>query len=126
MKGRPKEVRGGGGHFTFYVNPSLIEEFQEALPRRKSVSEALREHIESVIQERQKQKKQEALQTDLSAVKPFQGNMAKHEEINQCLDAWMQEEISLDALIRVEGKARGFVGYIDRRKKLERMVTFRK
>jgi hypothetical protein len=52
-----------------YLDPEVVEKFQNTLPRKKSVSSAVDEYMKAVVEENEKQKKLIALLVDNSAIK---------------------------------------------------------
>jgi hypothetical protein len=94
--GRPREIRGGGGHFTVYVNPQLVEEFERTLPRKKSVSEALREYMESVISEKEKNGEARPDLSALAGLNPSRSN--KDMGVNEDLRKFFPRIIDIDDL----------------------------
>lgn len=56
---RPKEIKGSPKQVNLNLEKSLYEEFENLLPRHKSVSEAIREYMQETVNE---SKKVEALE----------------------------------------------------------------
>lgn len=51
---RPKEIRGSPKQVNLNLETTLYEEFEKLLPRKKSVSEAIREYMQETVEESKK------------------------------------------------------------------------
>jgi metal-responsive CopG/Arc/MetJ family transcriptional regulator len=51
---RPKEIRGSPKQVNLNLETALYEEFEKLLPRKKSVSEAIREYMQETVEESKK------------------------------------------------------------------------
>jgi len=51
---RPKEIRGSPKQVNLNLETTLYEEFEKLLPRKKSVSEAIREYMQETVDESKK------------------------------------------------------------------------
>jgi metal-responsive CopG/Arc/MetJ family transcriptional regulator len=51
---RPKEIRGSPKQVNLNLETTLYEEFERLLPRKKSVSEAIREYMQETVNESKK------------------------------------------------------------------------
>ena len=51
---RPKEIKGSPKQVNLNLETTLYEEFEKLLPRKKSVSEAIREYMQETVDESKK------------------------------------------------------------------------
>jgi len=86
---RQKEFRGNLRVTTLNLDEDLLEKFEKTLPRNKSVSLAIREHIESVVLEAEKNR-EAPISLSPIRIPADKANNITITQVNESLDKFMK------------------------------------